>query len=79
MDITTCAFMGLGLIGGSIAKAVKKAKPHIQIKAFDINRQTLHLAMEEGIIDEAYPSLKPDFFGAIFYSSVHRYQKMMKI
>lgn len=62
MEITTCAFMGLGLIGGSIAKAVKKAKPHIQIKAFDINRQTLLLAMEEGTIDEAFPSLKPDFF-----------------
>ncbi|MCM1161851.1 MAG: prephenate dehydrogenase [Roseburia sp.] len=62
MDITTCAFMGLGLIGGSIAKAIKKAKPHIQIKAFDINQQTLLLAQQEGTIDKAYPSLKPDFF-----------------
>lgn len=62
MEITTCAFMGLGLIGGSIAKAVKKAKPHIQIKAFDINQQTLLLAKKEGTINEAYPSLKPDFF-----------------
>ena len=62
MDITTCAFMGLGLIGGSIAKAIKKAKPNIRIKAFDINSQTLLLAKEEGIIDEDYPLLKPDFF-----------------
>lgn len=62
MDITTCSFMGLGLIGGSIAKAIKKTNPHINIYAYDIHEQTLLLAKKEGIIDKSYFSLEPDFF-----------------
>ena len=31
----TCGFIGLGLIGGSIAKALKENIPGIQIVAFD--------------------------------------------
>lgn len=44
-------FIGLGLIGGSIAKALKKNIEDIHITAYDINAETLNLAASEGIAD----------------------------
>lgn len=44
-------FIGLGLIGGSIAKALKQNLPGVHITAYDINSDTLKLAHEDGIAD----------------------------
>ena len=44
-------FIGLGLIGGSIAKALKENNTDIKITAFDINKASLDLAKKEGIVD----------------------------
>lgn len=46
-----CGFIGLGLIGGSIAKALKEKRTDIKISAYDINSETLSLAYKEGIAD----------------------------
>ncbi|GIO22628.1 prephenate dehydrogenase [Oceanobacillus sp. J11TS1] len=43
---------GLGLIGGSIAKAIKKQSEHYII-GFDIQKNTLGFALDHNIIDEA--------------------------
>lgn len=51
MNNLTLGFVGLGLIGGSIAKALRLAFPDITILAFDINPQALSLAAEEGTAD----------------------------
>lgn len=51
MTTLTCGFIGLGLIGGSIAKALKQTGPSIRIIAYDINRESVLLAKEEGIAD----------------------------
>lgn len=51
MSALTCGFIGLGLIGGSIAKAMRLNLPDTKIIAYDINRDTLSLAKEEGIAD----------------------------
>ncbi len=51
MATLTCGFIGLGLIGGSIAKALKHADSSIRIIAYDINRESVLLAKEEGIAD----------------------------
>lgn len=45
------AFIGLGLIGGSIAKGLKRARPDITIMAYMRTRSRLEQAREEGIID----------------------------
>ena len=51
MSALTCGFVGLGLIGGSIAKAIRQNLPDTKIIAYDINSDTLSLAKKEGIAD----------------------------
>lgn len=51
MSQLTCGFIGLGLIGGSIAKALKASVTDIRIIAFDVNQEALKLAHVEGIVD----------------------------
>lgn len=50
----TVGFIGLGLIGGSIAKALKYYYPGITIMAHTRSRRTTDYALSEEIIDEAY-------------------------
>ena len=47
----TIGFIGLGLIGGSIAKAIRKHHSDYRLLAYDKNRETLAAALESGIID----------------------------
>ena len=48
----TAGFIGLGLIDGSIARALKKYYPDVQILAHTRSRHTTEYALEHGIIDE---------------------------
>lgn len=48
----TYGFIGLGLIGGSIARGLKRACKDITIMAYMRTRSRLELAKEEGIVDE---------------------------
>lgn len=52
MDTLQIGFIGLGLIGGSIAKSIKKFHPDYRIVAFSSTAATLELAKKEQIIDE---------------------------
>lgn len=54
-------FVGLGLIGGSIAKAIRHYHPDWEIIAFDKNRETLALATQESVIDIALTSIGEQF------------------
>lgn len=47
----TIAFIGLGLIGGSIARGIKRANPNIRIMAYMRTRSRLEQARTEGIVD----------------------------
>lgn len=47
----TIGFIGLGLIGGSIAKAIKKYHPDYKILAYVRNREKLAEAIDQHIID----------------------------
>ena len=57
-------FIGLGLIGGSIAKAIRLSEPETGIVAYDIDRGALARALQEGCIDEAADGLTREAFGA---------------
>ncbi|MCB6200898.1 prephenate dehydrogenase [Extibacter muris] len=59
-------FIGLGLIGGSIAKAVRQYYPDYEIIAFDKNRETLALATQEALIHVAATSIDDNFKGCSY-------------
>lgn len=54
-------FIGLGLIGGAIAKTIHRVSPEISLIAYDIDTASLALAVEEGTIQKAYDTLSDDF------------------
>ena len=48
MTDKTIAFIGLGLIGGSIARGIKRARPDIHIMAYMRTRSKLEQAQRDG-------------------------------
>lgn len=63
MDTLTCGFIGLGLIGGSIAKAIRNSVPDAHISAYDVNEASLTLAHKEHVIDTVCPAIDANFSG----------------
>lgn len=61
MQIKTVGFVGLGLIGGSIAKAIKEFHPDIQILAYMRSTDTLIEAANEGTVDIACTTVDQAF------------------
>ncbi|MDO5135072.1 MAG: prephenate dehydrogenase [Eubacteriales bacterium] len=57
----TIGFIGLGLIGGSIAKAIRKFRPEIRLLAYAPSEKTLSAALEDGTIHEACTERDPRF------------------
>ena len=56
MSIRRISIIGLGLIGGSIAKALRKSEENFQISAYDISDST-KVALDENVIDIALNSI----------------------
>ncbi len=54
-------FIGLGLIGGSVAKAIRQYYPDYELIAFDKNKETLALATQDSCIDVACSSIDDNF------------------
>ena len=61
MSFITCGFVGLGLIGGSIARALKENIPNSRIVATDINEAALSLAKRESVADITTDSVDNSF------------------
>ena len=66
MGELTIGFIGFGLIGGSIARAIKQIKPDATLIAYNYykTRPNTHLehAKNDGILDHIYCDLKDGFF-----------------
>ena len=56
----TCSFLGLGLIGGSVAKALKLHNNNIYIKVYDADIKAMELALNEKVADEIYSSINEE-------------------
>lgn len=61
MSDFTVGFVGLGLIGGSIAKAVKYFHPDTRIIAHARSKSTTEYALSEQIIDKACDGITEDY------------------
>ena len=59
-------FIGLGLIGGSIARAIRKNDPSLHIIAFDKDREALASALSLGIIDGVCSEEDPQLYQSDF-------------
>ena len=51
MEWKRFTFIGLGLIGGSVAKAIKKSYPDVHISVFDTDKASVQAALSEGVVD----------------------------
>ena len=63
----TIGFIGLGLIGGSIAKAIRKYHPDYHILAYNRSKEALVSALSSGIIDGVCEEMKDPRFGTCDY------------
>ncbi|MEY8390023.1 prephenate dehydrogenase [Lachnospiraceae bacterium] len=54
-------FIGLGLIGGSIAKTIHRIHPEIELFAYDVDTEALELAVSEQVITEGFREVTGDF------------------
>ncbi|MBQ7919770.1 MAG: prephenate dehydrogenase [Lachnospiraceae bacterium] len=61
MNNLTLGFIGLGLIGGSIAKAIKENTSGIEIIAYDVNQESIQLALSEEIVDKSASAIDETF------------------
>ncbi len=61
MSQLTCGFIGLGLIGGSIARALKERMRDVTVIACDINKEALQAAANDGIADIVCDSINDQF------------------
>lgn len=61
MAFLKIGFIGLGLIGGSIAKAIRQYFPDYELLAFDKSKETLALAVQEGTIHTSCSSIDDNF------------------
>lgn len=62
MQETLCVgFVGLGLIGGSIAKSLRKFYPDARILAYNKTEATLDQAVRQGIVDVPCQKMDPQF------------------
>lgn len=61
MDTLKIGFIGLGLIGGSIAKALRASMPDIWITVYDINENTLVQAKKDGVANRTVSAIDASF------------------
>lgn len=58
----TCNFIGLGLIGGSIAKALRQTFPGMRLVGYDLDETSLSMAFEEGVLSGYVTELSDSLF-----------------
>lgn len=61
MNEKIIGFIGLGLMGGSLAKAIRKAHPEWRLMAYDANGENTARALREDIIQEVCPDVDASF------------------
>ncbi len=64
MRESTVGFIGLGLIGGSLARALKKAVPSVTVMVYERSAESLRRAREDGTADIVMDQLDGERFRA---------------
>lgn len=61
MEHLTIGFLGLGLIGGSLAKGIRKSFPQHTIYAYNHRRSSIEPALQDGILDDIWDDIDSRF------------------
>jgi len=61
MDSKCIGFIGLGLIGGSIARALRRVHPDCRLIAYNRSRESLIRAMDDEVINQATDKIDSSF------------------
>ena len=79
MNTLTVGFIGLGLIGGSIAKVLKKNRPDIYTIAYNRSEAPRKQALADGVIDTATGEIDESFLECdfIFLCTPVEYKKRL--
>lgn len=64
MNIQRITIVGLGLIGGSLAKALRRTNPNFEIIGVDKDKENLKSALEDCTINQAYEHLDKAVIGS---------------
>lgn len=64
MVINSVTVIGLGLIGGSLAKALKERLNIPEIKAVDVSKLSINQALTEGYISKGYTEINEDVYNS---------------
>ena len=64
MNIQRITIVGLGLIGGSLAKALRRTNPNFEIIGVDKDKENLKSALEDCSINQAYQHLDKAVIGS---------------
>jgi len=62
--VKSISIIGLGLIGGSLARALRQKHPELRLFAVDTYSPSLRLAEKEGVIDKGYCECSYDIFNS---------------
>lgn len=62
--VKSISIIGLGLIGGSLARALRQKHPELELFAVDTYSPSLRQAEEEGVIDKGYCECSSDIFNS---------------
>lgn len=65
-EIKNISILGLGLIGGSIAKALKKSDPSLNISAYDYD-ETIEAALNDGMINSPLQNYEESLEGDLIF------------
>jgi prephenate dehydrogenase len=57
--VEALGIVGLGLMGGALAMALRRLAQEMRILACDIDGPTLRAALDQGLVDEAFPDPAP--------------------
>lgn len=57
----TAGFIGFGLIGGSIARTMRRVHPGCTLYAFDLDQDSLELACREGVLNQYFDAVDDRF------------------
>jgi lactate dehydrogenase-like 2-hydroxyacid dehydrogenase len=67
MSTKSIGFIGLGLIGGSIAKALRRVHPEYRLIAYNRSKSSLVAAMSDGTLNQATDVIDASFSDCDFY------------